>query len=97
MNMNSVKNAFSSNPLLSIAATAGALLIVYFFFSTLFSLALGGAAIYGGYLAYKHIYKPWKSEKDIKNKMKSNNQFYYDEQDINRKVADAMKASKSRR
>lgn len=97
MNMNSVKSFFSSNPLLSVAGTAGALLIVYYFFSTLFSIALGAATIYGGYLAYKHIYKPWKAQKNIKDRMKANNQFYYDEQDINRKVSEAMKASKNRR
>lgn len=84
----------------AIGALAGLALLSFIFGSViagLFKLALWGGVGYGAYMGYKHIIKPWNTQRVFKNRMRQKNPDFYDHQEISRKVGAHMKDIQSRR
>lgn len=78
-------------------AVAGLMVLSMIFGSVmaaLIKIAFFSAIGYGAYMGYKHVFKPWKSERDLNARIKSNNPNAYNAQEVQRQVAQAMKKNR---
>lgn len=96
-----ISNLFKNRAFqLTLGALAGLALLSFIFGSVigaLFKMALWGGVGYGLYMGYKHIFKPWNSQRVLKNRMRQKNPDFYDHQEVSRKVGAHLKNIQSRR